>query len=353
MSFVARSLLVTCFLAAVVAARTQPVRWTFREVTTIGFADSGPASFDFIVSVVADAKRNVYVADRDAHQVRAFEESGRPLWTVGRRGPGPAEFGQLSMLAWRADTLLASDAAPDRISLISTDGKWVGHVHAGVRASNLLRAGTDVYAMYAAGGRGNPAGYRYLWLRGQRIDTIGVVAREERVRVRCTSEGAGLSYTLPYPPDRVTVVAPGGLLASALTSRYRIMLVNRAGDTVQTIEKPHRPIAISDARWNEATASLRAAVARGVSCNPSRFDRPAQLPAIQDMFYDADGRLWVETWTATARSFDIFDQSGRQIATADVPRQLLRMVYVRGDRLYTIVSDSVGLNAVKVFAIDR
>jgi hypothetical protein len=144
-------------------------------------------------------------------------------------------------------------------------------------------------------------------------------------------------------------------MATAATASYRIALVNNAGDTIRTIEKFHRPIPISDAQWANATARLTAARARpGYACDRSRFDRPRQLPAIQDMYYDADARLWVETWTAAGRVVDIFDHAGTHIATANTLEHLGSFrPYIRGDRAYTITQDSLGVYAVKVFAIER
>jgi hypothetical protein len=71
------------------------------------------------------------------------------------------------------------------------------------------------------------------------------------------------------------------------------------------------------------------------------------------VFYDFDGRLWVETWTGTGRAFDIFDPAGRQIASSNRPAGDLRSPFARGDRFYAIERDSLGVQLVKVFAIER
>jgi hypothetical protein len=95
--------LVLAGAASVSAA--QPARWNLREIAAIGSADTGAASFQRISSVVADAHRNFYVAERAAQQIRAFDDRGRHLWTAGRRGQGPGEFTRISGLAWFGDTL--------------------------------------------------------------------------------------------------------------------------------------------------------------------------------------------------------------------------------------------------------
>src|SRR5688572_18019403 len=88
---------IACIAAA--PAVGQPKRWTLREISTIASADSGPARFTMPGPPIADSAGYIYFVDRADRKILAYDERGRHLWTVGRAGRGPTDFGTLFSLA--------------------------------------------------------------------------------------------------------------------------------------------------------------------------------------------------------------------------------------------------------------
>ncbi len=60
----------------------------------------------------------LYVADTQAHQIKAFDMTGRLVRSIGRRGEGPGEFNFPTYLALSRDGLVVADTMNARIQVI-------------------------------------------------------------------------------------------------------------------------------------------------------------------------------------------------------------------------------------------
>lgn len=63
-----------------------------------------------------------YVADSGAHDIKVFDDHGRLLRTIGRRGEAPGEFNGPTHLALRHDRLVVSDTLNARVQVLDLDG---------------------------------------------------------------------------------------------------------------------------------------------------------------------------------------------------------------------------------------
>jgi len=64
----------------------------------------------------------LYVADTVAHDIKVFDDSGRLLRTLGRRGTGPGEFNYPSHLAFALGELYVTDTLNSRVQVFAADG---------------------------------------------------------------------------------------------------------------------------------------------------------------------------------------------------------------------------------------
>jgi hypothetical protein len=348
---------------------------TLRQIARIGDVNDGPASFGRARSVVADADGNIYVADSRASEVRVFDERGVHLRTFGRGGAGPAEFGVLASLAWLGDTLMVLDPGNARIGLLSRDGDWLGQIqHQNATGQvRLYQAGGDVYNV------GFPRGGRlYIRYVGQTsppdrtvfdsvkpgiwVDTLPYPRLEAQAAngttIQCDHARSGMVYFFSLPDIQRPLQAPGpgGIIGIVNSDAFRITFVAPGGDTARVVERVSTPLRVTDDDWTKATAEYRAFsdTVRGVSCVPSSFTRPEVKTTIRDLAFDIDGRMWVEAATANGFVLDVFDSAGRQFGRAVAPqRQRTVPMYARGDRLYLVQTDSLDVQYVVVYAIER
>ena len=337
-------------------------RWRLREVAAIGSAE-GPASFGRVRSVVADREGNVYVADNQASEIRVFGPDGAHLRTFGRTGAGPGEFTDIYSLAWMGDSLAVLDPRRGHITLLSQQGEWIREIpHPAVTGPDvrLNIVGNEIYSIdVTAGPDGQPTRH-YLRYAGGRIDTLPYPVQRSsgpQGTILCRPAGGGLTFfTNPYVARVMQSPAPEGGVALVNGAEYRVAILDSTRDTALVIEKAHQPVPISDEEWERVIKPHREWSERnpGVKCSPAEFTRPAGRPAIRTVFFDDAGRMWVEATTTAGHSFDVFDQRGTHLGNLPSPgRQASVPPYVRDDRLYLVTADSLDVQSVKVFGIER
>lgn len=336
--------------------------WTLQPIATIG-APEGPASFGQINAIIADDDGLIYVADSKAAEIRVFDASGVHVRTIGRRGAGPSEFGSLYSIGWTGDTLAALDPGNGRIGLLSRTGEWLGqlrHDHLTGSQLHLYDVGKALYWRAARRGAGRTLESVYVRYAEGRLDTLAYPAPTPppSATIVCPHPtGGGITFfSNPYAVRPAPVPAPDGQISVVPGDEYRIALITAAGDTARVIEKRHEAVPISDAEWSEATAEYRdwMVKAPGAKCNPVEFTRPASKPAVRDIFHDDGGRMWVEATSREGFTFDVFDREGRQIGSLPAPARHRDVpLYIRGDRLYLVVVDSLDVQSVRVFGVQR
>ena len=337
--------------------------WTLRGLASIGTAE-GPVSFGRARSVIADREGNVYVADAQASEIAVFAPDGKHVRTIGRSGAGPGEFGDLYSLAWMGDTLAALDPGAARISLLSRSGDWIGQIpHEPITGPDirLHSVGREVYSFAVRPGPENKLVRVYLRYTGSRIDTLPYPEQRlhgspSTILCRHPARGGLTFFTNPFVPRVFQSPAPGNRVALVSSGAYRVDIVGSGGDTTMVIEKQHQPAPITDAEWEKATSPYRewAATAGGAKCEPVEFTRPSGKPALRTIFFDDAERMWVEVVTTEGHSFDVFDARGVHLGHLRSPvRQASVPPYVRGDRLYLVTTDSLDVQSVRVFGIER
>lgn len=76
--------------------------------------------------LVRDAQRGrVYVSDTAAHDVKVFDDAGRLVKTIGRRGEGVGEFNFPTHLAFARGELYVTDSMNSRIQVFDEEGEKV------------------------------------------------------------------------------------------------------------------------------------------------------------------------------------------------------------------------------------
>lgn len=68
------------------------------------------------------ASGRLYVADTYAHEIKVFDDSGRLVHVIGRRGGGPGEFNYPTHLAFALGELYVTDTMNSRIQVFGADG---------------------------------------------------------------------------------------------------------------------------------------------------------------------------------------------------------------------------------------
>lgn len=338
--------------------------WTLEEDLRIGSMDeAGPALFGEVGAVEADPLGRVWVLERQAKELRVFDERGAHVRTIGRKGGGPGEFGDPIGLAWAPDgQLWVADPGNARFTVFDTAGRHVAsHPRRVAGYSMPWRGGFDGEGrLYEAATAGGGADFRFAVLRFdaalQPVDTLLLPRVESRQFELKTPGGGRTAVGVPFSPGVAVAVDPRGFVWTGTTDRWRLHQQGLAGDTVRVVELAAEPVPVTAADRQKALEGLKWFTDQG-----GRIDEgliPGHKPAFSDVMVAPDGHLWVRPSLAAdepGAAFDVFDPDGRYLGRVRVPGGISRFppAVVRGDALLGMARDSLDVPYVVRMRIRR
>ena len=267
---------------------------------SIGALDEARPEYEFgrISGLTLLADGRVAMADALNHEVRIFEQDGTHALSVGRSGAGPGEL--------------------DSPCCIAVDDR------------------------------------QRLWVRdnGNARYSIFEVARDSAAHVGQVRMAHGdANRYQPFGPHELTAHSPNGEFAHALSSRYTIEWRAADGTVIRTLTR-------AIAEGPELSATVRAtgeermeqlATRLGVGRMQLGFDVPARKPVLRDLFFDRQGRLWVERQVPNCgdRSADIYGVDGTLVRTVSWPAHVsLADGAIRDDVVWGVGRDSLDVPAL-------
>lgn len=343
------------------AARIELVR-----ELAIGAERTGPEyEFSFVGQVAVARSGSVYVAAYEgaSPQIRKYDATGRFRGAIGRQGAGPGEYRTADGMAVMGDSVLVVyDRRNGRVSLFDTSGTYRGSFP--VPASlfwwqNYFAAFSDgtigvrarTVAPGAQGRLMTSVFVRYR-LNGAVADSIAVPPEElGGIALGDPDVGPRSAFAM----TTVFALLPGGGIATAHTSRYRVE-VAPARDRPFVIERDVEavPLEVSEhAEWQRVARMAQAA---------SPVTIPARKPFFRRLLADADGRIWVELYTRATRyprsadtaiarrqtltwqehnAYDVFDRRGAYLGRVDLA-PFSRLAAIVGNRIWVVEKDESG-----------
>jgi hypothetical protein len=308
----------------------------------------------------------VFVYEHSTQDIRVFDADGRHVRTIGRRGSGPGELRNAEGITIAGDsTLWVRDAANGRFSLLSAEGaplhEWSmtycwsqGTWQPKVTATHVVDYDCIVRDQRA----------RHSAVLGYRLDRSGVdtlvadLGCEDEALAEAgtwiTRADRSTSYRpIPYAPRALRAFGGDGTVWCAMNSaRYELLRIGPGGDTLR-ITRAIAPVPVSASERDSIIADIESRGPTGLD-----FSRlPTARPAMELLFVDDAGRLWVRRARAAGGFvFDVFRPDG----TFDVALEVLGVesrtfspMHVRGDDVYLVVVDEDDVPQVVRFRMER
>jgi hypothetical protein len=337
--------------------------WRLVEDLRIGSAGEGAESFGRIVTLEVDSAGRVYVADRQAQEIRVFDSAGAFVRTIGRSGKGPGEFVGANGLGWDPEgTLWVVDQEGERYTRFDTTGR-VLETHSRALGFYAWRweGGIDTIGRLMEDAFGPDAGEQttHMLLRFDRTfahrDTFPLPWRRMD-NLRVVYSGGYSVAPVPFSPRLVWKVDARAHVLFGFGDAYRILERRSTGDTVRIIERTVEPIRVTTVEMDSAVAALvsnlrRIAPQADVAAQVDRSRIPRIKPAFDAFVVDDGGRLWVHPSTAAGQPtnvLDVFETDGRYLGrvTLPFPFSPYQPVVIRRDRFYAVVEDADGVQYV-------
>jgi hypothetical protein len=321
--------------------------------------------FGRIEAVALDTAGRIYVLDAYAHEVRVFAPDGAFQFRFGRQGSGPGDVRRPCCLGF----------GPEDVLWIRNEYRFLDAFEIGPNAAlHRQRITLDV--------RGCCSSHPLIWngrllvtaaqpgtISGVllAVDTSGVVADTLRPpepvpdttarapwRVEAAT-GSGrtalMAIGAPFSGHGRVVYSPPGHAARVHTGRYHVIRVGPDGSRLPPIERAHPGPRLVDEERELIHAQVARLRGRGYTVSDVRI--PERKPPIEDIWYDADGRLWVELSRphgAERREAHVYAPDGSLAFEATWPAavRLASGSAIRGNTALGIRQDEYGVQQVTV-----
>ena len=386
------AVLIPVLFPPLLAAQDVPLAWDFPEVWRAGGLDAPLwAQFTRRGDVAFDGSGNLYVVDGEALHIVKVGPDGSLVTTIGRGGEGPGEFGLIfDVIVWPDGSFVVNDGLRNGLQLFSADGgfervvRWRPATGQLDLPSNMLRTmhpGPRPAVLYAQGadatfGRAFSALAELIGSEPEEeaaddrmieeLDLAGDVVAGETVLEawrppRPESPNAEIepgdlmsmmsafAEAPVFEPELLWDVLPGGAIAYADSSTYRIWIV-RDGSVLNALTRPIDPQPVTRAIEAKAREEALLAAERESGIEVSdvsgidmgALERQArramresienmtfypEIPVIAEIRTTPDGFVWVRRQDPVTEDYDglidVFDPEGSYVGT--FPRDGLRM----------------------------
>ncbi len=281
------------------------------------------------------ADGRIVVANWGSQELRFYDESGRYLNAVGKRGEGPGEFSSLGRMFVLGDSLVVVDFRLLRVSLFTTGGSFIHSFNLASTSGGLLPIPEDVFSNgkllveHDRRRRARESGFTRdtvllatYTLQGEFSDSVGWFPETETYFLVDGERIA--SQPRPFGLESQKDVADN-LLYFGSSDSYEIRVFTSQG-TLQRIIR--RPVANPVLSREEARAYEDRLLERLPEMSPPfrelhrQIELPTTKPAYSRIIVDSDGNLWVAEYPSDDSDvslWNVFDPDGRWLGTVETP----------------------------------
>jgi hypothetical protein len=337
-----------------VAARVEPST-PFGRVSDLEIASDG----------------SVFVLDALNRTVRVFDREGAELRDFGRRGEGPGELEDPTSLLWGPDdNVWVLDARLGRLTVFDAEGVLVAtHSVAGLSMVFPLALGsaTGDTLRWVALTAFDPTRPSSAWLQS-RVTADGIEPLDQQdlsfvewpLPHEYRTDEVALALPVPFSGEPVFAFDASGRLWYAYTGGFRVHRWSPSDGLELTLGRELPPEIV--------TASDREQVLGGADFDELRalggqqaLDEVAQLipetwPHLAGFTFDEVANVWVLRAMREAgeeRLLDVYGADGTLIATTSAPMAAAPRPRIRDGRLAAIVRDSLGVESLALYRIER
>lgn len=341
---------------------TQPALWTFSEKPLLAVGEVEGDEHYLLNHVAAPhiIEGGRLLLGNAGAELRWYDEQGRFVKAVGKKGDGPGEFRSITAIHEVNDTaVLVADGWNNRITVLRGDGKVVttyqvqGETVEGVLDDGRLVGRTG--GGWSMGEQGRPGvaetttAIHVISDEGRRVDTVVAMPGP----VWWAEQGGGARFRVrPIPWTTSTVYAVGGQeVAVGWTGRREVRVYDAEGSLLRIIRWSGRSTPITgddiERQVSLAPKAERPAMRRQLA----DMDLPKAKPEFSRLLIDDVGNLWVagaETRPGGERRWLVFNRGGVSEGYVDSPPRF-RLAEVVGDQALGVFFDEFDVEQVRVY----
>jgi len=353
--------------------------WSLQEDVRIGGQSDGPANLLDIRGIGLTRQGNIFVLEFKDQELRVFSASGTFLRRAARRGAGPGEIANANGIAIGTDDVVwVNDPSNGRFSLFRADGTFLKQVVTPIRGFAYIWHGRvvgpdriiDDLPVNVPTGRTDPVTGRPAF--ESRLRFVSADGKADTLDFpRCKSQPIaaastlvfnhagqrGQSYvSLPFQPWQQLAFTDLRTVWCTPSDEYRVLTGPVGGTLSEVVHRQFPPVTVTDEEHRREAAridSFRTMYGPPASGDPSAI--PRTKPAIARIFADDQGQVWVRRNGVPAAKpvFEVYDASGRQVATVTSSGPVGDQTFIAHDALLTVVNDADDVPFVVRYRIVR
>ena len=352
-----------------------------RDIT---FASNGEIIVGDITAMSVDDNDNVFIADRTQTQIHVFSKNGNYIKSLGREGKGPGDFSALTFnttMAIFSKQLFVTDTFlyfPHRANVFSledltfsytmnlipenlSDYKMLkGHVPKQILQQNdntfLVSYHHPPYVY-----KDNEGSIYYVLINSENnIISKPILKQKDRTNLTYLVEGE-YSYlairSFPFFGKSLIAISENDHLYVARSEKFKIDVYDPNGDYISTFRHPFNNKAFNKSKLLDhyKKTNFESALGDGVALKMIRQadNLPETWPALEEMFFDDENRLWVSTIVDDTEVYEwwLLDSSGKILTKFKWPRDK-PIQQIRNEYLYTKEKDQDGADIVVRYSFD-
>jgi len=341
----------------------------FKEELTIGEIE-GDENYMFgeLVLFSADEEGNIYVTDWDKKRIQKYNSDGKFLLTIGRKGQGPGEFGNLSPARFDKDNnIYVTDIVNQRISFFDKEGNYLKQIKLPDVFEDLYVNSRGYFVSSSSQRLDDETSFGWKMVFGLFDDQFNLVSEfyseEHRTKPPTGRDLASrakflarILSSIAFQPRARHILADDDFIYFGYPDKYEIDVYSPEGIKVRTIQRKFDPIKLTEKDKEYFVQNIGERFMRG---NPEdmrketiRFiEYPKYKPAYHSFTLMDNGWLVVvvEFVENEYTLFDLFDKNGRYIGhfKAEVPAQWL---FFKNGKAYTVATED-GYKFVKRYNV--
>jgi len=292
--------------------------------------------FSEVSHITVDNDGRIYVLDRRESHVKLFDQEGKHVRTIGRKGQGPGELNNPIFVYFPRNELLVTQR--ERLSFFSPEGEFLRTVLMKKESPSRARCNSHekIVGTATVFDLENPYTYfNVLKTYDSEIEPI-----KELARIKIQRKPGVLN---PISPNIYMTVDDEDNIIFGYSKDYELQIFNPEGDLIKKIMREYDPVEVTEEEKEEATQGISSQI---------KVEFPKYHPPFLRFVHDEKGRLYVQSYEKGDRYnvyyHDVFDRDGRYIAKVQL-RQF--PVIFRNGKLYSLEEDEDGYQYIKRYKV--
>jgi hypothetical protein len=290
--------------------------------------------FSSINHIYVDDEDRIHLTDYKESHVRIFDEEGKHLRTIGRRGEGPGELIRpRDVFITSQKQIVVADMRKLSLNFYTNEGEF-------------LRSKTFGFLLFgtAMDSEGNIYGVVMTGSRDQSIMELRKFDSDFNVLHKICSSPLSPTGTFKVGlPSVYFQLAKDGRLVYGISDRYEIKIMDITGNVVKVIKKKYDPVEITEQEIEKFKEMEQPGL---------KIEIPKYYQAFMGILVDEEGNIIVQTFekpeNGEGHYYDFFDSEGKYIARFSL--NIFPRIWKK-NRFYTIEEGTAGFHVVRRYRV--